>query len=671
MQSNFRSLLLLLALGAPAISASAQGKTAAKPATATPAAPAPASATSLVTSGPRGEQFILGADDVIGVDVANHPEMSADALTLSSTGRVALPILGPLTVKGKTLEQARVAIANAFKSQLKNPKVSITLVRARPRQTTVLGDAIARPGAVDLQPGWRVSEVLAAAGGLKDVAPEDVRATLKRVNGAPVALDLATIYRAPEKAANPRVAVGDVLSVVAVPLVNVTVNGDVGTPGPLAVRKAPTLLGAIGRAGDFKFKPEDTDITLLRGGKIITLDAAAASAAPDGAANIKLQDGDLLSVQGVRLNVNVVSDENLVKAPGNYQLDGRSGFMRAISAAGGFAVPINRVSASVRRGNQIIPVDLERAVFDTKADIALQNNDIVWVKPLDGPRVQLTGEVKTPGTYSFKAGTKVLEAVLQAGDLNNLAPEATRITILRTLPDGSQIPFQVDAGRLWGGKDVSQNATLQNGDIVLVNAINTRSISVIGAVEKPGAYELKPGDGLTEAILHADGPSGLAALNRVAIDRRDGTSQIVDYSGLGKGQVKNVTLEAGDTVRVPVNPNQVMMMEAVVKPGYYGIPDDKGLTLAEALNNAGGSVGGAKTNEIAVIRAVPKTPQNPDGYTAIRVKLDKARSGDVGQTLNLPLQAGDVVFVPQGKVTKSGLETATTALGVFRILQGL
>ena len=665
MQSNLRFLLIMLAFGAPAL---AQDKPAAKPAP--PAnVPPPASATSLMTSGPRGEQFVLGPDDVIGLDVANHPEMSAEALTVSSTGRVALPILGPLTIKGKTLEQARVAIANAYKSQLRTPKVSLTLVRARPRQATVLG-AVGKPGAIDLQPGWRVSEVLAAAGGLSEVTPEDVKATLKRVNGAPIPLDLETITRAPEKAANPLVKVGDVLSVVAIPLVTVTLNGDVGAPGPVSSRKAPTLLSAIGKAGDLKFAASDTDITLLRSGAILRLDVAAATQNPDGAANIKLQDGDLLSVQGVRLNVNVISDKNLVKTPGNYQLEGRSSFMRAISAAGGPIGSVDKMTALIRRGNEVIPVEIKRAMVDPKADVPLQNNDIVFVNPLDGPRVQVAGAVKNPAQYNFNKGTKVLEAVLEAGGLNDLTPEATRITVLRNSADGRQIPLQVDAGRLWNGKDSSQNAVLQDGDTILVNPKDSPSIAVIGAVATPGTYELKPGEGLTEALFRAGGPSDLAALDQVAVDHRDGTSDIVDYSGLGKGQVKNLALQDGDTVRVPINPNQVMVMEAVKKPGYYAIPNNTGLNLGEALNLAGGSVEGAKTNEIAVIRAVPKTPQNPEGFDAIRVKLDKARSGDVAQTLNLPLQPGDVVFVPQGKVTKSGLETATAALGIFRILQG-
>ena len=354
------------------------------------------------------------------------------------------------------------------------------------------------------------------------------------MSGPPIPLDIATIYRAPENKANPRVAVGDVISVVPIPLVNVTINGDVGTPGAQSFRRAPRLLDALGKAGDLKLSAENTDITLLRGGEIMPIDVAAAAADPASAANIELRDGDLLSVQGVRINVIVQSDDNLVKAPGNYQLEGRSNFYRAISAAGGTTVPANQIAATVRRGNQIIPVDLARAFYDRDADIPLQNNDFIVLNPVAGPRVRLTGEVKTPKQYSFKQGTKVLDAVLEAGGLNG-APEATRISVLRTMPDGRQIPFQVDAARLWGGNDVSQNLELKDGDVVLVNAIATRSVAVLGEVEKPGTYELRPGDGLTEALLNAGGPDDLADLGRVTIDRKGQTSLVVDYSQFGKG----------------------------------------------------------------------------------------------------------------------------------------
>ena len=665
MQLSHRSLLLALALSALTLPALAQPKAAAKPAATAPALPP---TVPVMTSGLRGEQFILGPDDVISLSVTNHPEMSSDALTLSSTGRVALPELGPLTIKGKTLEQARVAIANAYKSQLKNPKVSITLVRARPRQATVLG-AVTRPGGVDLQPGWRVSEVLAAAGGLNAVAPEEVNATLKRLSGPPIALDIATIYRAPENKANPRVVVGDVISIVPIPLVNVTVNGDVGAPGAQSFRKSPRLLDALGKAGDLKLAPEDTEISLLRNGQIIPLDVAAASTDPAGANNIELRDGDLLSVQGLRINVNVFSDANLVKATGNYQLEGRSNFMRAISAAGGLVGSASNVSASVRRGTQVIPVDVGRAIVYPEADIALQNNDTVFINPIEGPRVQLTGEIKNPDRYNFKKGVRVLDAVLQAGGLN-IPPESARISILRTLPNGQQIPLQVDAGRLWRGNDVSQNTQLEDGDIVLVNSAAIRSVAMLGNVKTPGNYELKGSDGLTEALLNAGGPTQLAALGRITILNQDNVSRTVDYSNFGNGEVPQVKLEAGDKVQVPVNPNQVLLIGAVLTPGPYAIPDGKTLNLNDVILSAGSPLPGAKTNEITLLRRVPKTPENPQGYTNKRVRYGEAKGNKVDENIYLPLQAGDVILVPEGKDGPSKLQKGITALGAFNLVRG-
>ena len=664
MRPIFRSLLFSLALSALVTPAArAQNKPNA------PALPAPASASALlaapvVTTGLRGEQFVLGPDDVIAVTVANHPEMSADALPISPSGRVALPVVGPLRVAGKTLAQAQNAILAAYKTQLRAPKVSVTLTRARPRQATVLG-AVARPGAVDLQPGWRVSEVLAAAGGLAEIVPEDARATLKHLGKAPLQLDLATIYRAPENAANPSVAVGDVLSVVALPLVNVTLNGDVGKPGPQSSRTAPTLLAAIGRAGDLKFSPADTEVSLLRAGKIMPLDVAAAIDAPAGPANIALQDNDLLSFQAVRLNVNVISDENLIKLPGNIQLEGRSTFTRAISSAGGLTVPMEQVQASVRRGNRIIPVDIARALYEPSADIALQNNDVILLKPLDGPRVQVTGAVKSPGSYTLKEGTKVMEAVLGQADGLSVAPDQAAISILRTLRGGRQIALNVDAERLWRGQDLSQNVTLTDRDVVLVNPVASRSVLVSGEVTTPGAYELQTGDGLAELLARAGGPTQLARLSQVTILHRGGPMETVDLTNVGTGQVPDIKLQNGDSVSLTKNPNQVLVINAVNKPGYIAIPEGGKLTLGDALLRAGGTERGAKTSEIALLRQVPISAEHPDGVSTRRVPFNELKNGNLANTILLDLQPGDVVYVPEGKISQTGLQRATQALSLF------
>lgn len=645
-----RSILCGLALGAlalVALPALAQKNKNAKAPT----------VSAIITTGPRGEAFVLGPDDVISVVVARHPEMSANALLLSATGRVVLPVVGPITVGGKTLAQAQTAITAAFATRLRVPKVAVALVRARPRQATVLG-AVTRPGAVNLRPGWRVSEVLAAAGGLAGLAPSDVKATLQRAGAAPVALDLAAIARAPENVANARVNVGDVITIAPIPLVKVTINGDVATPGPQKSRAVPRLLDALKRAGGLKIAPADSEVTLLRDAKIIALDVRSAIQNPAGPANIALRDGDLLSVQGVRLNIKVIAEGNLVKSPGNYQLDGRSQFTGAIMAAGGLNLPAKGVLASLQRGSKILPVDLERAFYDSKADIKLQNNDIILLKPLQGVRARLSGAVKTPGSYTLKSGENVLGAVIDAGDLS-VPPAEANITILRDLPGGQQIALRIDAARLWLQGDLSQNAPLRDGDLILVNPINAPGFAVAGEVARPDFYEMEPDENLAQLLARAGGATPLAALSRITIYRRNDAVEVVDYSnGRDGGAVPPVILQAGDRVQVPTNPRQILVMNAVAQPGKYAIPDGQTLTLSDALKLAGATQSGSKPREVALLRRALVSPETPDGYSTRVVPLD-GNSGHVAGADDLPLIPGDVIFVSEGKVTPAELQKAS------------
>lgn len=55
----------------------------------------------------------------------------------------------------------------------------------------------------------------------------------------------------------------------------------------------------------------------------------------------------------------------------------------------------------------------------------------------------------------------------------------------------------------------------------------TRRIAVLGAVQQPGYYDLRPGTTLSEAIMEAGGPTGQAKLGEVEV-RRDGRNLLAD-----------------------------------------------------------------------------------------------------------------------------------------------
>ncbi len=109
----------------------------------------------------------------------------------------------------------------------------------------------------------------------------------------------------------------------------------------------------------------------------------------------------------------------------------------------------------------------------------------------------------------------------------------------------------------------------------------------------------------------------------------------------------NVPLKAGDVVIVPEAQDKVLLMGQVAKPGAYLYkPGDRVIDL---LSAAGGPTPQAAIGNIGVVRQAGTAKP-----TVTPVNLDKFyKSGDASQ--NVPLQAGDVVYVPE----KSGVNWQT------------
>ena len=107
--------------------------------------------------------YKLGPGDILSVTVDKHPEFSVGQVTVTPSGLVSLPVVDAVKVTGKSLEQLESEITSGLKKRLLRPRVTVTLVKARPQQVFVLGP-VARPGSYEMQPGWRISEILAIAG---------------------------------------------------------------------------------------------------------------------------------------------------------------------------------------------------------------------------------------------------------------------------------------------------------------------------------------------------------------------------------------------------------------------------------------------------------------------------------------------------------------------------
>jgi polysaccharide export outer membrane protein len=180
---------------------------------------------------------------------------------------------------------------------------------------------------------------------------------------------------------------------------------------------------------------------------------------------------------------------------------------------------------------------------------------------------------------------------------------------------------------------------------IFIKEYKNQQVAVIGAVEKAGSYELVGRRNLLQIIAMAGGFSETAG-NEVFILREgpDGrTSAIaIDLKELliNGNQALNVPIEPSDVINVPVDREiRVFVMGRVTRPGAVKAKMSEGITLLQAIADAGGLAEGAKEGSVTITR---KDKAGKEQKIKVNLKdILKGRKKDI------KLQEGDVVFVPE------------------------
>jgi polysaccharide biosynthesis/export protein len=173
----------------------------------------------------------------------------------------------------------------------------------------------------------------------------------------------------------------------------------------------------------------------------------------------------------------------------------------------------------------------------------------------------------------------------------------------------------------------------------------SRRVSVVGAVEKPGPFELlgrrtvlsvlSEAGGLTrdagdEIIVIRQLPGGESAPIRISID------------GLFiKGDPKlNLVLEPGDVINVPIDKAVLIYVFGQVKnPGALQVKRSSLPTLTQAIAQAGGFTDRANKKKVQIRR---KDDSGKEFEISVNVK-----SILKGKIKDIPLQVNDTVYVPE------------------------
>ena len=137
------------------------------------------------------QHYKLGADDVISVSVFDEPDLSLREARVSSTGTIAMPLIGQVSVKGLNISEAEQKIHGLYLGDyLKKPDITITIVEYR--QFYVNGE-VEKPGGYSYREGMTVQRAITLAGGFTERASR-TKILLVRENsdGMPINAELTT-----------------------------------------------------------------------------------------------------------------------------------------------------------------------------------------------------------------------------------------------------------------------------------------------------------------------------------------------------------------------------------------------------------------------------------------------------------------------------------------------
>lgn len=115
--------------------------------------------------------YLIGDGDTVNVRVFNQEALSTRA-KVRIDGRLALPVLGDIEVRGKRPTALKAELEGRLKDYVNAPSVTVTVEDYQLIVIAVLGE-VTRSGNYPFDPRASVAQVLAQAGGLTDYASRD------------------------------------------------------------------------------------------------------------------------------------------------------------------------------------------------------------------------------------------------------------------------------------------------------------------------------------------------------------------------------------------------------------------------------------------------------------------------------------------------------------------
>lgn len=340
--------------------------------------------------------------------------------------------------------------------------------------------------------------------------------------------------------------------------IQVYVVGQARKPGVYTVSSLSTLISALFESGGPAATGSMRQIQLVRSGQTIsTIDLYKFIQSGDTSADARLLPGDVIVVPpaGPRVALSGALDN-----PAIYELSGKEETLAQLLAYSGgqqiltslHKVLIERIDPDQGKAPRVIE---ERALTPAGLTSTVRDGDVVTlfkISPQYSNAVTLRGNVAAPLRYAYRPGMKVSDLIPEVGALIQ-ADYYTRKNIMVQYESGKAVSADRVANEVknlleeinWDyavierldpkevrsllipfnltkaikDKDPANDLTLLPGDVVTIFGVNdlpvpmskrTQYVRIGGEINRPGIYQIQPGETLPQLVQSAGGLSSNA-----------------------------------------------------------------------------------------------------------------------------------------------------------------
>lgn len=658
--------------------------------------------------------YILGPDDEILINVYGLSEANYQ-LTVSKDGIITIPGAGNIAVSGLSVENARQKITSRLGATIYTAirsgqtKVDLSLGKLRSIRVTVIGQA-RKPGVFQVSSASTVFNVLYNAGGPNRNGSYRNIAVVR--NGqVKQSIDLYEFLSGGSLSANIRLQENDVIRIPFYET-RIRLKGAFKRPGLFELKEEETLRNIIAYAGGFSDSAYRGSLSVAqineKQRQIRTLTGAEINSFRPGSGD----EVEATKVQNRFSNRLVV--EGGFNRPGNYEFTPGMTLRQLIAQADGLRPEAYADRISVSRLNPDQSITLVSFSYSqiqqTEAgNFVMQNEDRVSVPVVfdlrDNPYVQVLGQVRRPGTYSYREGATLQDLVTQAGGFTEAAT-AKNIEIGRRINNSDsgrnslQIAEVISVDQEKNLAKTTRQIILKPFDILIVRNnpgyFEQKLVRIEGEVAYTGLYTIaNREERISDLIRRTGGFTALADPKSVSLRRKNNlASDSLKLKAVGKqlnslkknnanldlndvvdslstnqyDQVAinleeilqrpkstiDIILQDGDVINVPKRDQAVKVRGEVLLPTQVAF--ESGKTLKYYIHRAGGFTSKALRRQTFAISA------NGNGKTVSHFFFFRFYP---------KVEAGDDIYVPQRPDRSNAGLSATTVVGLASAVASL